>query len=112
MLVQVSNVSHPALAGQAEQFAFAPDPCIVSTAVYIDLSHRDYFVSNAALLIVPMIGFIGSPANLRTAELKRLRKCERHRMKVDVDEATVQSDDRQSRRMRLLGQQVGNHCQR
>src|SRR3954447_22544559 len=106
ILVQVRYVCHAALPGQAKQFAFAFNPCIVGAAVDINLSNRDDLVRDAALLVVPMISFIASPANFCAAELERLRQGEGHGMEVNIDEAPVESDDRQPGRMSLLGEQI------
>src|SRR4051812_43832637 len=73
ILVQVRYIGHAALPGQAKHSTFARDPRVVGAAMHIDLSHGNYLVSDAALLIVPMIGFIASPTNFRAAEFERLR---------------------------------------
>src|SRR5438270_4965487 len=111
ILVQVCHVRHAALPGQSKHFAFAGDPRIVGASMHINLSDGNYLVSDAALLIVPMISLIASPADFRAGEFERLRQGEGHRVKVDVDEASIQSNDRQPWGMSLLGQQIRNYGQ-
>ena len=79
--------------------------------MHINLSNGDYLVRDAALLVVPMISFITSPANFCAAELERLRQCEGHRVEVNIDEPPIKSDDGQLGRMSLLGQQIRDRGQ-
>ena len=72
ILVQIGNVSHATLAGQAKQFTFTCDPRIVSAAMHIQLGNGDYLVGYPALLIVPMVSFVASPLDLCAGELQRL----------------------------------------
>ena len=111
ILVQVCNIRHAALPWQAEHLAFAFDPRIVGPAMHIHLRNCDHLMSDAPLLVIPMISLIASPADFCTAELQRLRQCQGHWMEVDINEASVQSNDRQSWGMSLLCEQIRNHGQ-
>src|SRR5436305_11741659 len=64
ILVQICHIRHTALTGQAKYFYFALDPCVVGPPVHINLRHGNDFVSDSALLVVPMISFIRGPASL------------------------------------------------
>src|SRR5437773_4028902 len=102
ILVQIGYICHTALSRQAKHLAFARDPGIVGATVHINLGDGNYLVSDAALLVIPMIGFIPTPPNFRTAKFERLGQCEGHRVEVDIEKASIQSDDRQPGRMSLL----------
>src|SRR3954470_17843613 len=85
ILVQVCDIGHSTLSRQAQDLAFAFDPCIIGSSLHINLCGSNYLVSNSALLVVPVIRFIRAPTSFRSVELERLGQSERHRMVIDID---------------------------
>src|SRR5438270_7706460 len=74
ILVEIGHVGHPALARQPQPFAIAVDPRVVGPAMNVKLRDRNYFMSDTALLVVPVVGFIRAPTDFSAAELERLRQ--------------------------------------
>src|SRR5581483_12067442 len=54
VLVEIGDIRHPALARQAKPLSITVNPRIVGPAMHVKLGDGNYFVSDTALLVVPM----------------------------------------------------------
>ena len=107
--VHVGDIRHAALPRQPELAARRLGQLeIVGATARVDLRRADDLVRHDAGLVVGRIGVVAAAMGDRRTRIHRLEQRQRHRAGRDIDMAAAERADEEVRRMRRLGEAVGD----